>query len=106
MIYPYISVLPEGSIVAWVPTEETPLPRGWMPCDGERWVKAGPWQGQKTHDLRFRNTFGVFGKDKICKPARDYPLGDNQTLNCSHEEGLHFKEKNEKQNYIWIMKYH
>ena len=55
------SVLPNGAIIAWVPTEDTPLPRGWLPCDGKRIVKEGPWQGQKTHNLTFPNTFGVFG---------------------------------------------
>ena len=77
------SVLPTGAVIAWVPTDDTPLPRGWLPCDGTRFVKEGPWQGKKTHNLAIPNTFGVFGSNQNC--VREDPnVPDDQTRNCRH----------------------
>lgn len=80
------SVLPDGAIVAWVPTEDTPLPRGWLPCDGTRTVKEGHWQGKKTHNLNFPNTFGVFGGNQNCVREESSVPGDQtpHSWNCRH----------------------
>ena len=52
---------PLGTILPWVPRPSpslaaSPLPDGWLPCDGST-IPKGPWAGGKTPDL---NSAGLF----------------------------------------------
>ena len=40
-----------GSIVPWIPQDNSDPPKKWVICDG-RMITTGPWKGQKTPDMK------------------------------------------------------
>ena len=55
-----------GSIVPWIPQDNSTPPAKWVVCDGSN-ITTGPWRGQKTPDMRGHFLLGASREDVIVK---------------------------------------
>jgi len=87
------SLLPVGSIIAWVsrPSDRTDprltesIPRGWVRCSGTL-ITEGKWKGQYTPDLNNAKKFLRGGPDK-----GEREMEDESTKLPDHEHNIHVK---------------
>ena len=59
-----------GSIVPWIPQDNSPPPAKWVVCDGSK-ITTGPWRGQKTPDMRGHFLLGASREEVIVKANQE-----------------------------------
>ena len=114
------SLLPIGSIIAWVskPSDRTDprltesLPRGWVRCSGIL-ITEGKWKGQYTPDINNAKKFLRGGPDTSEREMEDWAMVDHHHTAYAHphshsynDEYVNAKNKNKNKNKILANGHH
>ena len=104
------SLLPIGSIIAWVskPSDRTDprltesLPRGWVRCSGIL-ITEGKWKGQYTPDINNAKKFLRGGPDTSEREMEDWAMVDHHHTAYAHPHSHSYNDeyvnaKNKKKN--------